>query len=202
MRWYPNADDQTVLTRHPSPVARETTTTRNLMQFTTQQHQRSAAIHEAAHTVLFLEAGAPVRSVLIRVLRSDADTSGDPLGTTDIGHYSDRLEPFLTALAGGERAEDRWMRETGLWNPVRAWASERHALHDRDYARQLVRKYLKHDMTCGITDQGWTDYLALHTAADRALDRVWETVLTLADALLERHHLTGEEAARIAGSIR
>lgn len=202
MSWHPNRDDQKILTRHPSPVSNQVTTTRALMRFTGEQLQHCAAFHEAAHTVLLLKAGVVVKAVWIRAV-IEPDAAGDSsIGETETGPSVASLEPLLTALAAGERAEDRWMREAGLWSPVRAWAAERGGFHDRDYVRSLVRQHLKRELTYGVTDQEWSDYSAIQAAADQALDQEWGGVLALAGALLNRHHLEGEEAARIAGGMR
>jgi hypothetical protein len=38
----------------------------------------------------------------------------------------------ILALAAAERAQDRWLRETGRWTPELAWVTERLSVHDRD----------------------------------------------------------------------
>jgi hypothetical protein len=171
------------------------------MQFTGEQLQQCAAFHEAAHTVLFLKAGIGVKAVWIR---TDAGLPevGEPIGRTEMETSMVPLEQLLVAVAAGERAEDRWMREAGLWSPVRAWAAERSNIVDRGYVRSLVRQHLERELTYGVTDEGWSDYAAIHAAADQALDRAWGDVLALAGALLDRHHLDGEEAARVVGGAR
>ncbi|CAC36629.1 hypothetical protein PV411_36435 [Streptomyces sp. NRRL_B-16638] len=201
MSWHPNHDDQTILTRHPSLETSEVTTSRALMRFTAEQLQRCAAFHEAAHTVLFLHAGIGVKSVWISPAIKPGE-AGKPLGRTDMETSTAPLDQFIVAVAAGERAEDRWMREAGVWTPVRAWAAERSNLGDRDFVRSLVRQHLDSELTFGVTDEGWSDYSAIHAAADRALDEKWGGVLALADALLDRLHLDGEEATRVVGGAR
>ncbi|MEV8100536.1 hypothetical protein [Kitasatospora sp. NPDC085879] len=92
-------------------------------------------------------------------------------------------EPRLVAIgvAGGERAQDRWLREAGLWTPDRAAAVELAAYGDRAWLQDRPR-------SC-------PDLMALHDMADDALDQVWERLTAALPVLLRQQAMSGEQLA-------
>ena len=110
------------------------------------------------------------------------------------------IQQYRTALAAGERAETRWLHESGLWTPTRGWAVEWLASNDREKARTWVRDIFDEEMTYGIDPGQTTDYETSHNRADKALDAVWEAIRAVADALVSCRRLTGTQIAEIAAS--
>lgn len=193
--WHTNASLRHT-TRHPEPAAWfNTQTVENL---TEAQKLRDTAVHEAAHTILFLAAGIPVRYVEI-LTKTESDASGADLGTTFVEAHQARLDAFLVALAAGERAEDRWMRESNLWTPARAWVIERLAINDRLHTAGLVRQFLKTELTYGEKPTEWSDLAWHHQVADEALHKNWARITDFADALIEHRYLTARQVADFSG---
>ena len=71
------------------------------------------AFHEAGHAVVALAQGIGVDGV--HLLPAEENV----FHTVVSGGIS-RDSGYLTMLAAGERASDRWLRETGAWTPERA----------------------------------------------------------------------------------
>jgi hypothetical protein len=193
-RWHVNRNpDHT--TRHPEPTGGWHHTWK-IERFTEEQKLQGTAIHEAAHTVLYCAAGAPITSVLVRTM-SESDGSVLANGQTTHGPYRIDLSDLLTALAAGERAEDRWLREVGLWTPERAWAIERHAREDRRAAARTITSTGR-EMTVG-TSSHWSDLASIHQRADEAIDKRWSSITALATALLRYRHLDAQQIQDITG---
>ncbi|MFF2549290.1 hypothetical protein ACFVUY_42950 [Kitasatospora sp. NPDC058063] len=172
-------------TRSRAP-RREVTTAEELLEgLTQQQHKLMNAVHEAGHAVAVLAAGGHLHRA--RLMPDDLDVDGavEGCGLTDGRAYA--------AFAGaGERAADRWLRESGLWTPGRAVAVEIGARGDR-------RELLKLNPHIGFGDDERQDYRIVHDLADALLDQHWEAVTTVAAALMDRHHLDGATVAALAG---
>lgn len=159
--------------------------------------RRSIAVHEAGHALLDFAFG-----IRVQEMRIDPGLGKDPDGPPTAYVKVDACDvPFLrfaAMCAAGERAQDRWMREQGLWTPARAWCVERTATDDRAQAAEALKP-------CGIpvrfadaTGRG-IHYQTIQDTADAALGHLWPRVLRLAEALDAAGHLTGEEAAHHAG---
>lgn len=144
-------------------------------------------MHELGHAVVWLAAGLHVVSLGI----------GDGLGgRTECGPIGDRPDGQLGRIIGvvaGERAQDRWLRETGLWTPSRAAMAELGAAHDR----ALV--FASNPQPIPRFDGGPADYSQLHDLADQALDRIWGHLAAALPALVGQGQMTGQELAAITG---
>lgn len=203
--WTPPAvsvwhDDATVNglpypTRHPVP-AWINNSDDLLTSMTDEQRDRMRAVHEAAHAVITLTAGGHVHYAWIRRtpdLRATADrlTGGHQVG----GHVPICNVPdgrnFVTVMSAGERAEDKWLHETGLWTPAIAAGVEYGAYTDR---RAVL------DLNPGLGfDGGHGDFLIVHELADQAVTEHWSAITAVAAVLADRLHLTGDEIADLAG---
>lgn len=178
-------------TRHPVPHWVEDIDG-PLSALTDEQQDAMRAVHEAAHAVAILAAGGYVHQVWIRRtadLRA-TDAEGSQIGGNAAGcNVSDGLD-FVTVMGAGERAEDRWLRETDRWTPVLALGVEFGAYTDR---RAIL------DLNPGLGFCGGSgDFQVVHEVADRFVDEHWERITAVACALSSRLSLTGEEVAVLA----
>lgn len=182
-------------TRTPPPLY-EVDSTDVVTAYTPQEQLLNTAVHEAGHAVLYLSAGHSVGSVALEA----------PEDLSDLARAAVKYLPatgpwlgFALAYAAGERAEDRWLRETGLWSMDRAWASECHAWGDRSQVAEVLQACHHRELTFHGHPGDWGDYAWITDRADKALDQVWDQVLALGHHLAAHRFVTGEEAARIAG---
>lgn len=210
IRWHLNLDvyaqqvDPTVrYTRNPPPErphgAEESgVDVFEITGYTPAEQFRGTCVHEAAHAVLRMNVGHRVKSITVppvggRELRS---VNGQ---TVVEGRARGPWLDFAIATAGGERAEDRWLREVGLWNVERAWVVERQARGDRADAVEMVRAGLDEELTFYGYHEVDTDYAWICDRADEALNMLWPRVIALGRYLAEHHLVDGATAARIAG---
>jgi hypothetical protein len=151
------------------------------------------AVHEAAHAVAILAASGYVHDVMIRTtawLQGQPATGAGVVGGEARGCNFPGGPAFVTVLTAGERAEDRWLRENGLWTSTLAAGVELGARGDR-----LTILTANPHIGFG-TGQ---DYSTVHDLGDRFVDEHWTRILAVAEALVSRCHLTGDEAASHAG---
>lgn len=185
-------------TLHP---AREDVTDSHMYldDLTNDQQDHLRAVHEAAHAVIGLAAGAYVHYAKISTTAVLRDTSAVPDwappnavpgGDTRACNLTDGLD-FIVFLGAGERAEDRWLREQGLWTPSRAVGVELGAYGDRRHVLRLNPHF-------GF-EGGVADYLIVHHFADRFVSEHWHAITTVAAVLATRLHLTGDEIADLTG---
>lgn len=167
-----------------------------LAALTDEQRDLMRAVHESAHAVATLAASGYVHRAQIRTT-PDLRTTADRLtGGLQVGgrvwscNISDGRD-FVTVMAAGERAEDRWLRETGLWSSDIAAGVEYGAYTDR-------REVLSLNPGLGF-EGGYSDFLIVHELADRFVSEHWDAVTAVARVLAERLHLVGDEIARLAG---
>ncbi|MFE2693673.1 hypothetical protein [Streptomyces mirabilis] len=182
-----------------SPPLYEVESTDSVAAYTPEEQALNTAVHEAAHAVLYMSGGYKIGGI---VLHAPGDMSHLGRAQVDYLEASGPWQDFVLACAAGERAEDRWLRESGLWSADRAWVTECHAWRDRSQVAEVLQTCHNRALTfCG--DHGdWGDYAWVMDRTDEALDRVWDQVLALTRYLVEHRTATGEEAARIAGFAR
>jgi hypothetical protein len=182
-------------TRTAPPDITGYTNTDQIANYTPDEKLFDSAVHEAAHAVLYLATGHRIRGITIHAAGDDSHG-----GQAQVDHapFSGLWLDFVTAAAAGERAQDRWLRESGLWTPGRAWVAERLAWDDRRQVAESTHTCLKQELSFGVRDD-WTDYAWIMDRADEALDPLWDRVLTLTHHIAEHRQVTGEEAARITG---
>jgi hypothetical protein len=157
----------------------------------------NTAVHEAAHAVVYMAAGYRIGHIALH------DPEDRSYGGRAHVNYLAASGPWIdwaVTCAAGERAETRWMRETGLWTPDRAWVAERLAWKDRSQMGLAYRDGCGRDLTFQGNHGDPGDYAWVMDRTDEALDRVWGQVLRLADQLVERRYVDGCEAAKTAGS--
>lgn len=160
----------------------------DLMELTAEQALAARAAHELGHALPWLAAGLDVPRVsLVPQGRLGGHTVVRRTGVSD--------EARLMALgtAAGERAEDRWLRVTGLWTSDRAAVVELTAVQDR---AQLLECTVPRP-TFGTG--GALDFADLHDMADQALDQVWAQLTTALPVLVRRGVMSGEELAACTG---
>ncbi|MFD8597640.1 hypothetical protein ACFV1L_21820 [Kitasatospora sp. NPDC059646] len=176
-------------TRHPVPrrFRGGDIGARDLMDLTQEQELTATAAHELGHALLWLAGG-------LHVARASTVSDGRRNGHAEALPTGVAGEARLRAigLVGGERAEDRWLREAGLWNPDRAALVEIAAHEDRAWL-------LQHTTPRPAFGTGGPDYTALHEMADEALDPVWPLLMTALPILVRQGVMSGEELAACTG---
>ncbi|MFF2074619.1 hypothetical protein ACFVXG_07670 [Kitasatospora sp. NPDC058162] len=185
-------------TRQPKPLLDRPTTAYRILDLPDPLLRKAVAIHEAGHAVLALHLGTRLTSVSV------ADNLGREEGTAAgrTSYEPGQITPMRNVLlvsAAGERAQDRWLREKGLWSPERAWVVEILAAQDRSVIDQCVRPARPGGLTYGVSCDPTADLAALHDHVDMWLHGLWEQVTALADALNQRGTLTGAQAAAVTG---
>lgn len=191
--WHVNRDRRQI-TRHPEPD--HWVNTWEVEALSEQEKLHNTATHEAAHAVLWALAGVPILDVTVRTMTEAA--KGFALGVTVKGPFHAAIYPVLLGACAGERAEDRWLHETGLWNEERAWVVERLARSDRREAATCIREASSRVLTCQSNGE-WNDLPTIHDHTDKALDDHWASVTALAEALVQKRHLDERQIADIAG---
>lgn len=166
-----------------------------LDDLTDDQRDTLRAIHEAAHAVAGLAAGSFIHHARISTTTALRNRTPNNEGLVIGGdvHACNLTDgpSFAVFMGAAERAEDRWLREAGLWTHTRALGIEIGAYTDRRHVLDL-------NPHIGF-DGGPNDYLVVHHLADEFLDRHWNAVTEVADALTAWLHLTGEHIAELAG---
>ncbi|MCD9144363.1 hypothetical protein [Streptomyces albireticuli] len=200
--WYLNSDQsdgQPVFTRYPEPRAwAEGVGLYECLGFEDAVLRRAIAVHEAGHAVLCMAFGIPVVEICVREDLGKTSGEGGAAWVRTGDYWDVSYMRYAAMCAAGERAQDRWMRETGLWTPQRAWAVERTAGSDRDVLAQALRTVCGTELRFGASRPG-VQYGTVQAVADSALSHLWDRLLCLAEALDDRGHLSGHAAARDAG---
>lgn len=150
---------------------------------TGEQSRASTAVHELGHAMVWLASGLHVQYLGVGI------GSGGQAACTAVAKTPQELMARITGVVAGERAQDRWLREGGLWTPSLGAVAELGAAHDRAYV-----------FACDPTPRpgfgdGEIDYSVLHDLADEALDAVWDKVLLALPVLVRRGRMTGDELA-------
>ncbi|MFF6866677.1 hypothetical protein [Streptomyces ardesiacus] len=171
--WRENSDG--VWTWHPEPHVN-----RIYEPFNDHQLRTHGAYHEAGHTIAALTAGLTVDAIHLA-----PSGQGDMFHSVISGTIF-RWTHYVTMLAAGERAADRWLRESGLWTEERAWSVERGARTDRATAIAFAAK---HGEQLTLTAHPWDGWTQICSYADGRLNTHWERVVRLADALAQNGSL-------------
>lgn len=148
------------------------------------------AVHEAGHVVASLRAGLGVDGVYL-----SPSPQGHMFHAVHTGRIT-RWDGYMAMLAAGERAADRWLRETGQWTPERAWSVERGAHSDRSRAIEFAEST---DRTFDFLAHPWDGWTLVCSYADGGLDAHWNRVMAVANALLEEGSLDAAAVARVTG---
>jgi hypothetical protein len=205
--WHPNTDQYAQFkaptlryTRNPPPPQAAGANGVNvdaIAAFTAAEDRQVTSVHEAGHAVLYLAAGFEI--TYIEIHPAGSPQARDNKATAMLVGGSGPWLGFALAYAAGERAADRWLREAGLWTPLRGWALERLSAHDRLRTAETIRAGLGREATFLGRRDDPADYAWICDRADEALAEHWPRVTALGRHLTEHHRVTGEEAARIAG---
>ncbi|MFE9337784.1 hypothetical protein [Streptomyces sp. NPDC007063] len=158
-----------------------------ILGLTEKQSRMSTAAHELGHAVVWLAGGLHVRHLGLGI---------GPGGQAVCEPVTQTPEETMNRVVGvvaGERAVDRWLRETGLWTSNLAAMAELGAAHDRAYVFECDP-----EPRPGFGD-GDVDYSVLHDLADEALDAVWDKVMAALPILTRAGLMTGDELADHVG---
>jgi hypothetical protein len=190
-------------TRFAPPAGIQGTRLRDLMELSDTQRHWLNAFHEAGHVVMAMAARVCVKQVRILPREQAWDGSADgpapgSVGFSEIYYWHGTVRDGINILAAGERAQDRWLREAGLWTPVRAWAVERDGISDRARIEEWCRALTGRNGVTYGTRRGLWDLGQAHQRTDEELSRRWPQVVTIAGALASHLFLTGHEAAGLA----
>lgn len=147
-------------------------------------HRTSVAVHELAHAVLWLAFGVPVVSVGVGLGRGGLAECDQPAPENRLG--------WAIGVAAGERAEDRWLRATGLWTQDLAANAELGARADRAEILAATRPR-------PAFGTGGPDFAEFHDMADQALETHWGRVMAALPCLLDAGCMTGDELATVTG---
>lgn len=171
------------------------------------------AVHEAAHAVvaaahpLYVPDGGPNGPMrLDGVQLYPREMEGRPLnrtGTSFLGPMENvDYYDFTVWCAAGERANERWLDEEGLWTPRRGWVAESGGFDDRCNASTIDPRWRlaytdEGRARCeadGVSPVDWTD---AQREADELLDELWPYVLRVAGLLFTHGRLTGHQVRAI-----
>ncbi|MDX3549528.1 hypothetical protein PV724_44445 [Streptomyces europaeiscabiei] len=154
---------------------------------TAEQSRTSTAVHELGHALVWLASGLHVQYLGVGI------GPGGQAACTAVTKTQQELMGRVTGVVAGERAQDRWLRETGLWTPDLAAMAELGAAHDRAYVFACGP-----EPRPGFGDSD-VDYSVLHDLADEALDALWGKVMTALPILTRVGRMTGDELADHVG---
>lgn len=194
MPWHRNIG-WPIYTRHPEPA--QWVNSRDLLGLSGPTKTMFTAVHEAAHAILYLQYGVPVDYVVLyeeaEIERAGVDASTYPA----VADVSLRYGDYAAVLAAGECAQDRWLRQEGLWTPGRAWSVEHDARHDRERLDQVVADCMGARLTFGTDLSSLTDYAWVCDHASQVLDGRWDAVLAVARELALRRRMTGAQIQQL-----
>ncbi|MFB7948956.1 hypothetical protein ACFC6L_29035 [Kitasatospora phosalacinea] len=192
VRWY---DDLTVNgvpypTRHPVPPRFRTGTANARALFTADglseaQYTEMVAAHELGHALVWLAGGLHVPG-----LSTHADGQFGGHTTVKATGAPDECRTQVLGVVAGELAQDRWLRESGLWSEDRAALVETTAVRDRWIALDRItpRPHF------GGSGPG-SDYTLIQAMAAQHLEHIWPLMATALPLLLRERVLTGRELA-------
>lgn len=148
-----------------------------VLAFTDEQYRLYTAIHEIGHATAGLATGKCAVDFCVLTIEPGAETDA----FTDIRWVkdSDEQQTRLVLLHGGLLAQDRWMREQGLWTADRHRAARSGARHDFDAMADL-----------GASEEAIS---AARELSRQLLDRHWQGVLRAAAGLCSMNRITGEQ---------
>ncbi|MGW4784895.1 hypothetical protein [Streptomyces sp. NPDC004230] len=203
-------------TRLPEPEALPTwRSTLDALELSPLQLRTFLAIHESAHAVVAAahpstvgEAAPAMTLRFVGLAPSVYPRRGQVL---DAGLCSVSYEAgtdwrdVAAQAAAGERASVRWLREEGLWTPLRSWVAEASSAGDRRNIDRLDERFkiawngaLRNAYTaCGITPVRYED---IQARADAHLDWLWPAVRRTARLLLQHGRLTGLQVGAVLQS--
>ncbi|MFE1321616.1 hypothetical protein [Kitasatospora phosalacinea] len=180
-------------TRYPVPRhlrTGQTTAAEDALGLTEDQMLASTAVHELGHALVWLAGGLHISHIS---LVPEGSSTG--LVKAHLHHTDAETRPLVLGAAAGERASDRWLRETGLWTPGRAAIVEVGARGDRNF----VLDHITPRPVFGTGDPGDVDYSVLQDMADAELDLLWDRLMCALPLLLQHRILTGDQLAQHVG---
>ncbi|WP_228183955.1 hypothetical protein [Streptomyces anulatus] len=153
---------------------------------TAAQSRTGTAVHELGHALVWLAGGLHVTGLAV------GTEPGGRAQCTLRTHTPEHRAARVIGIVAGERAVDRWLRETGLWTPSLAAMAELEAAHDRALVLDATRPR-------PAFGDGGPDYSDLHHLADQALDTIWDRLLTALPVLVRDGEMTGDRLAARTG---
>ncbi|MCC3775073.1 hypothetical protein [Streptomyces sp. UNOB3_S3] len=119
-------------------------------------------------SMLYFASGMPLGEIYICDDLGKTPGEGAAAWVKAGGKFSVPYEHCIAMCVAGERAQDRWMREQGLWTPERAWVIERLSAHDRNLVAECLKECRRAELGFGYTPAGGLDFAVVHRAADAA----------------------------------
>lgn len=196
-------------TRLPEPSALPSwRSVLDTLELPTASVREFLAIHESAHAVVaaahpfYVQEGEPVmRLRWVELAPSTVPRNGQILnaGLCSVSYESGTNWWDVAAQAvAGERATVRWLREEGLWTPLRGWIAEASSAGDRRNIDALDDRFriawndTLHEVYAehGITPVVFED---LQDRADELLGWLWPAVRRTARLLQHHGRLTGHQ---------
>ncbi|MFF5039907.1 MULTISPECIES: hypothetical protein [Streptomyces] len=180
---------------HPAPAG--WCCANHVLGLALETDRQGAAVHEAGHVVAAFVTGIHVADVVLTTeqTQNPCGSVSGVSGVTGIGRIAVPVDDYLTMLAAGEAAHQRWLRDSGLHTPARAWAVEVSALDDVAKAVNQLRERVPGYDATGYRQLFWR----YRPVAEELVDAHWERVLAVAGGLAAPGRLTGEQASDLAG---
>ncbi|MFD8078184.1 hypothetical protein ACFV3E_36655 [Streptomyces sp. NPDC059718] len=157
------------------------------------------AFHEAGHAVLHMAYGVHVIDAELTVSVDDLGWGGTVNGR--VGWLADGVSVWrlTAACAAGQLAQDRFLREAGLWTPGRAAECESGAAHDVGIALDLIATYGPPDACATRTLPTGRSWGTIGAVAERTVKLLWPQITVVAHALAAHTVLSGDAIAEISG---
>lgn len=160
---------------------------RALPTLTADGYIRAAAIHEAAHAIVGVVAGLPLKSVRLNIFGDEHHST--PGAEVNWGPYSVPVDGYLAMCWAGQQAVGRWL--AGQWHDVTAADLVDVSFLGWDDTRQALNAIETHQLAAR---SGWT-------LGEQMVDERWEQIEALAALLVQQRCLLGDEVISIVGEV-
>lgn len=178
-----------ILRRVPTDLPLGQFSTFGISDLSPDQGREGNAFHELGHAIAYLHFGAPVAISMRESKENKSSAHVVPWGQEleKMNHQQRRI-----ALAAGEWAELRWLKENDLWSPLEEYVMEVRARSDRRALREILGVKFEE----APTSNGFDDLLA---ETDRILSPYWDFFKLHAPELARSDWWGWDEAAERLG---
>lgn len=152
---------------------------RALPNLTAEGYVRCAATHEAAHAVVGVAAGLPLKSARLNIVGDEVHTT--PGAAVTWGPYSGPVDGYLAMCWAGQQASRRWLSDQ--WTDVTEADLVDVAFLGWDDTRQALGVIEQHQLAL---DTGWD-------LGEQMVTERWTQIEALADLLVRQRCLLGDE---------
>ncbi|MER5432885.1 hypothetical protein [Streptomyces sp. NPDC002588] len=166
---------------HPAPAGWCCANHDHALDLSLETDRQGAAVHEAGHTTAAFVTGIDVTEVVLTPEQTQhpCDPTAGVSGITGVSRIAVPVGDYLTMLAAGEVAHQRWLRDSGLSTPARAWAVELGAMDDVGKAVNRLREWVPGYEETGCRQLFWR----YRPAAAELVDARWESVRAVVGGL-------------------